>query len=361
MATPDNSSPGVHQRNVRLRRFVLSFVISLHASRERFKVRGMKIFLGIDAGGTRTRAALADDKGRVLGVGAAGPGNPHNVGEATAARHLAESTRAAWAEAKLDPRPATFAFLGVAGTKTSDDFARLRAAAEGHGLAAAGALRVENDLHNALAGGIGGAPGIALIAGTGSNCLGRDATGATRMCGGWGWLMGDEGAGFGLAAEGLRRATRAADGRQSRTRLLESALAFFGVSEPDALLTALYAGTWQPDRVAAFGPVVTRLAEEGDGGARQILRKGAAVLAELVAATARRLSFPKGPDVVLLGGCLKPRTFYAGIVEAAIAKACPSARLREPLYSPLHGALLNALRQASIGSGSLSDPSNRLS
>ena len=320
----------------------------------------MEVFLGIDAGGTRTRAALADGKGRVLGVGEAGPGNPHNVGEATAACHLAEATRAAWTVAGRKVRPANFAFLGVAGTKTADDFARLRAAAEAHGVAAAGAVRVENDLHNALAGGLGGAPGIALIGGTGSNCLGRDATGATRICGGWGWLMGDEGAGFGLAAEGLRRATRTADGRQGRTRLLESALAFFGVNEPNALLTALYSGSWQPDRVAAFGPVVTRLAEEGDGGAKQVLRKGAAVLADLVAATARQLSFPEGPDVVLLGGCLNPRGFYTAMVEAAIAKACPSARLRAPLYSPLHGAVLNALRYGGTDGVTLTDPAERL-
>ncbi|MCC5839706.1 MAG: ATPase [Opitutales bacterium] len=321
----------------------------------------MDVYLGIDAGGTRTRAALVNDKGAVLGVGASGPGNPHNVGEPTAAKHLEEATRAAWADAGQKACPATHAFLGVAGTKTADDFARLRAAAEAKGLAPAGAVRVENDLHNALAGGLGGAPGIALIAGTGSNCLGRDASGATCMCGGWGWLMGDEGAGFGLAAEGLRRATRSADGRASRTRLLESALAYFGVSEPDALLTALYAGPWQPDRVAAFGPVVTRLAEEGDAGAGQVLRKGAAVLAGLVAATARQLEFPTGPNVVLLGGCLAPGGFYTAMVEAAIAKAAPSARLCKPLYPPLHGAVLNALRMSGGGKEiHLQDPAHRL-
>lgn len=320
----------------------------------------MDVFLGIDAGGTRTRAALVNHSGDILGTGEAGSGNPHNVGETTAARHLAEATRMAWSDAGLEARPATFAFLGVAGTKTADDFARLRAAAEGHGLAHAGAVRVENDLHNALSGGLAGAPGVALIAGTGSNCLGRGVDGSTLMCGGWGWLMGDEGAGFGLAADGLRRAAGAADGREGPTRLLESALAFFGVSEPNALLTAIYSGCWQPGRVAAFGPVVIRLAEEGDEGARHVLQQGAAVLAELVAATARQLPFPNGPDVVLLGGCLTPGTFYTAMVEEAIASACPVARLRTPLYSPLHGAVLNALREGSAGDVRISDSANRL-
>jgi N-acetylglucosamine kinase-like BadF-type ATPase len=308
----------------------------------------MPTYLGIDGGGTATRAILVNKNGRVLGVGSAGPSNYNNVGEARASENLLAATRSAWEAAGKPFVPADAAFLGLAGVKSAADIARMTAAAEGIGLAGAGAVAVANDLHNALSGGLNGAPGIALIGGTGCNALGRDAGGRTFMCGGWGWLLGDLGAGFGLAAEGLRAATRAADGRAPATRLLPAALAFFGLSEPDELLARLYVGEWDPAAVAAFAPVVVRLAGEGDSAAASVLASGADALAGIVATVARTLDFPNGPDVVLLGGCITSGAPYQPLVEAAIRRACPSARLRAALHDPLHGAALNVLRHAGL-------------
>jgi len=308
----------------------------------------MPYYLGIDGGGTHTRAILLNENGSALGVGTAGASNFNNVGEAQATANLLAATRAAWSAAGKSVVPADAAFLGLAGVKSTPDIARMTAAAEGVGLASAGAVTVANDLHNALSGGLDGAPGIALIGGTGCNGLGRDAGGHTFMCGGWGWLLGDRGAGFGLAAEGLRAATRTADERAPATRLLAAALAFFGLSEPDELLARLYGGTWDPGAVAAFAPVVVRLAGEGDATAAAVLTDGAEALAEIVAATARALDFPSGPDVVLLGGCITSGTPYQPMVEAAIRRACPAARLLPAVHDPLHGAALNVLRNAGL-------------
>jgi N-acetylglucosamine kinase-like BadF-type ATPase len=308
----------------------------------------MSFYLGIDGGGTHTRSILLAESGQIVGRGMAGPSNYHNVGESQATANLLAATHAAWAASGKPFAPATAAFLGLAGIKSTQDIARMTSAAEGAGLAVAGAVVVANDLHNALAGGLDGAPGIALIAGTGSNCLGRDAAENTFMCGGWGWLLGDRGAGFGLAAEGLRAAVRAADSRGPETRLLAAALAFFGLAEPNELLARLYLGTWDPGTVAAFAPVVVRLAAEGDAIAHEVLAAGAEELAGIVAATALNLDFPEGPDVVLLGGCITAGPPYQPLVEAAIRRACPAARLRQPAHDPLHGAALNVLRQAGI-------------
>jgi N-acetylglucosamine kinase-like BadF-type ATPase len=308
----------------------------------------MPTYLGIDGGGTHTRAILLNRSGRVLGVGSAGPSNFNNVGDARAIANLLTATRAAWSAAGKPFAPADAAFLGLAGVKSAADIARMITVAEGASLASAGAVTVANDLHNALSGGLDGAPGIVLIGGTGCNALGRDASGRTFMCGGWGWLLGDLGAGFGLAAEGLRAACRAADGRAPATRLLTAALAFFGLSEPNELLACLYVGTWDPGAVASFAPVVVRLAGEGDSTAAAVLSDGADSLAAIVAATARTLDFPSGPDVVLLGGCITSGAPYQPLVEAAIRRAWPAARLRPAAHDPLHGAALNVLRHAGL-------------
>ncbi len=305
----------------------------------------MNLYLGIDGGGTRTRAILVDTHGVIHGEGEAGPANYHNVGLEGAGTALRLAAENAWRAAGVPFAPAAACFAGLAGMKAGIDFSRLSEVAATAGLAAPGRITVANDLHNALAGGLAGRPGVALIAGTGTNCLARDASGATFMCGGWGWLLDDRGGGIGLALAGLRAATRAADGRGAGTELLPAALAFFGVDEPDELLARLYCPPVAPGEVAPFAKIVTRLAA-GDAAAIAVLDEGAAALAELVAGAVRKLTFSESPEVVVLGGCARSGAPYQPRVERAICSAVPGAKLVEPVYPPHYGAALNVLAAA---------------
>lgn len=305
---------------------------------------GAEFFLGVDGGGTKTRAVLVDAAGRVRGTGEAGPSNYHNTGIDRAMANIREAARAAGARTA---RPAA-AFLGCAAVKSARDGATLTAAAEAARIAPAGTITVASDMYNALAGGLSGRPGIALIAGTGSNCVGRDASGATFMCGGWGWLMGDEGSAAAVALEAVRVCVRAADGRARRTALLAPLLEFLGVAEPDELSARLYVDGWTPGELAAFAPVVERLADSGDASAIAILKSGAKSLAGLVAGTIRALHFPGGPEVIILGGCARNGPLYPSMITGAVRRACPSAHLLEPEHSTLYGAALNALRSAGL-------------
>ena len=308
----------------------------------------MSFFLGIDAGGTHTRAVLVTRQGRVMGRGEAPSANYNNVGMETARSRLLEAASAAWVSAGKRMQPATHAFLGCAGVKSRSDISEIRAVAEAAGLASAGEVTVENDLYNALAGGLSGRPGVALIAGTGTNCLGKDHAGKTFMCGGWGWLLDDEGGAFGLAISAVRAVTRSADGRERATALLPAALAFFGVAEPNELLARFYNRKWTPAEVAEFAPVVTRFAAEGDAVAKGVLTAGARALRELVVGTIRALDFPKGPEVVLLGGCVRSGPPYQDMVEKEIRAATPTLKLIEPEGSPVVGAAYNALRSGGV-------------
>ncbi len=307
---------------------------------------GMKLYLGIDGGGTHTRAILVDARGRVRGEGESGPANYHNVGLDRAAASLRAAAGGAWAAAGQKAGVPARVFIGCAGIKSATDAARLARAAENAGLAEAGTITVGNDLHNALAGGLGGRPGIALIAGTGTHCLGRDAGGRTAFCGGWGWLLDDEGGGMGLALAGLRHAVRVADGRAPESDLLPAALAFLGLSEAEDILARLHTEPGMPGNVADFAPVVTRLAAEGDAAALAVLKQGAAALAGLVAGCARKLVWKGACDVVILGGSARSGPPYQPLIEAAITQVVPRARLVAPSGTSLHGAAFNVLRLA---------------
>jgi len=303
-----------------------------------------ELLLGIDGGGTRTRAVLLLETGKVLGVGEAGSSNVNNLGEERAARNLRAAAEAAFSAAGLPFAPAKVAFLGLSATKSTEDIARMTALAESCDLAPAGAITVKNDLHNALAGGLDGEAGLALISGTGSSCLGMDSRGNYHNTGGWGWFLGDEGSGFGLSAEALRTAARMADGREKTTELLPAILSYYDVPNPDCLIGRLYNNEWSPTRMAGFAPILMGLASDGDPAARAILLRGAAALAELVATTAGRLDFPESPRLILLGGCVRSGPPYQTRVEETIRKTCPRIRLQEPVHDTTYGAALNTVR-----------------
>lgn len=309
----------------------------------------MELYLGIDGGGTRTRAVLVDAQGLIHGEGEAGAANYNNIGLPAAVSALQAASEAAWRDAGRAFGAAAFCHAGLAGAKSSLDFARLSAALESARLAPPGRLSVTNDLHNALSGGLAGQPGIALIAGTGSNCLGRNDRGDYFMCGGWGWLLDDEGSATGLALAALRAAVRSADRRSGDTALLNASLAFFGLNEANEILAALYTSGLPVDKIASFAPVVTRLANEGDAQALAIIDAGARALAELVATTSRELAFPdQAPAVVLLGGSARSGAPYQPKIEAAIRDNLPKARIVDPVYEPHWGAAFNALQQAGL-------------
>jgi glucosamine kinase len=305
-----------------------------------------ELLLGVDGGGTRTRAVLLQSDGRVIGLGESDSSNFNNMGEDVAAENLRLATVAAFADAGIPFSPVKAAFLGLAALKSEADIARMVAAIGSRGLAPAGWTQVKNDLHNALAGGLDGEAGVAVISGTGSNCLGRDPRGNYFNCGGWAWLMDDGGSGFGLSIDALRTAVRMADGREKQTPLLPAVLEFYKVPHPDFLLERLYNRKWTPAEIASFTPTIMELAAAGDPAAMEILRRGALALAGLVSTTAANLDFAKAPRVVLLGGCVRSGAPYQPLVESEIRNSCPGVRLMEPLHDTVYGAALNALRFA---------------
>src|SRR5207237_9144432 len=102
-------------------------------------------------------------------------------------------------------------------------------------------VEVVTDAEIALYGATGGAPGLVLIAGTGSICCGRNARGKRVCAGGWGPLAGDEGGGSWLARRALQAVAQASDGRGPDTALSQAACAYFKVAAPDDRGFRIYA------------------------------------------------------------------------------------------------------------------------
>jgi glucosamine kinase len=295
------------------------------------------IILGIDGGGTSTRAALIDTSGVVVGTGEGGASNYQAVGIDGAGESIRQAVEQAWRRGGKQPGPAAAAFLGMAGVVSETDRNVMAGIASALDLAPADRIGIDHDLRTALAGGLGGSEGIVLIVGTGSSCYGRRDDGSSWRSGGWGHLLDDVGSGYWLGLQGLIAVARAADGRGAATSLTESLLDTVKITDVQELLHAVHNVLSRAD-IAALAPQVVQAANTGDHAAFEILRLGTEELARMVQAVAQQLGWiSDNVECAIVGGLTGSDTYLAEIVST-IGKRAPNVQVVEPMLSPVLGA-----------------------
>lgn len=301
--------------------------------------------LGIDGGGTRTRAWLANLNGDTLGTGEAGTSNPYAAGYDAAQTEILVAIQSAFDNAKIEKQIVTAVCLGIGGIDRADERLRLQTWAEQN---VARHAIVVNDAEIVLAAGSPENWGIALIAGTGSIAWGKSRTGKIARAGGWGYLIGDEGSGFDLARRGLQAAAQFADGRGEPTRLLDAILQFWHLASPQEIIPRMYRSGLKPADIAKLAPLVVQLAHDGDAIAQRLLEQAANDLTTTIIAVARALDLPvKKIPLALTGGLL---------LETASLRARVVALARERGYrfdatlvkEPVRGAIKLAQLVAEI-------------
>jgi N-acetylmuramic acid 6-phosphate etherase len=193
--------------------------------------------IGVDGGGSKTLALVANTEGRILGEGSAGPSNPHSHGAAGAFKSIETAICSAQAAAGLSSAPFA-ACLGLAGADSPEEIALVSAwwAECFPGVR----LQIVNDAWLVLAAGTPTGIGVAIISGTGSISVARGPDGRTARAGGWGHLFGDEGSGYAIGLEALRIVSQAADGRHQATLLTEFLLSHFSIQNPMDLIRKIY-------------------------------------------------------------------------------------------------------------------------
>lgn len=311
------------------------------------------LVLGIDGGGSHTRAWIAHDDGTVVGRGLAGPSNVHILGVDASRRVIVEAVTAAWRSMGAPgDRPCGFrsVFAGVSGAGAFEDQRALSSAlAADFGLDPAN-CRVDHDLRIALAGALGGRTGAVLVAGTGSACFGATTDGRTWKAGGWGAQLDDGGSGHWLGMQALRAIVRVADGRCAQSALTEAVSERIGMREPRAIIRALADGVLAREAVAALAPDVLAAAEAGDRLAEEIVERGADELALMVGAVWRALDLPHEPGAALAGtgSVLEKSLVYRRAAARAVAQVLPDVALGEPHLPSVAGAVLLALQVAGV-------------
>lgn len=259
----------------------------------------MRYVLGVDAGGTKTVAILADESGQVLGEARAGGANLLTHGELEVEKLLHDLIERAAGERVLSA-----VCLGMAGVDRPQDEAVLRGMLRRMGHRAG--VRVVNDAVIALVAGAPGGVGLLVLSGTGSIAYGADGQGRTARSGGLGWLLADEGSAQWMGRETLRAVVRAADGRGPETTLLPLVFEAFKVESLRELVPAVYERSVRPSELGRLAWTVEAAAQQGDAVATGILDAAASELARSAHAVYRQLVFGPGPvPVVLAGGSFR--------------------------------------------------------
>lgn len=319
----------------------------------------MRCVIGVDAGGTSTRALLADESGRRHGFGRSGAGNPTSAGLDTASAHLTEAVLSAWMgrdESDLAlPARVVITAAGVA----SPELVRVVTGS----LASAGLeipVEIMGDVLGAWYSATAEADGAVLIVGTGTTAA-RIADGqVARTADGLGWLLGDAGSGFWVGREVARAVAADLDGHGPHTALSATALAEIGESALAAARRALPSGdvrrtmpwrspelidfvAWvyqqRPVRVADFAPLAFAAAAAGDVVAGDIVEAATSLVMHRAAQV---VDDSDGAPLVLTGGLVGPGSPLA----AALATRWPGRCHRAVDGSA--GAAMLALRRLGV-------------
>ena len=304
----------------------------------------MRYVIGIDGGGTKTLGILINENVDLLAKAETGPSNYQILGKVKLKERIGNLVAKLMKESKINHKVDAIC-LGLAGAgrkKERNEITRLVSE-----LNCAKQILVEHDAAIALAGALGGNPGIIIIAGTGSIAFGRNANGKTARAGGWGYLLGDEGSGFYIGQKAIIAALKEYDGRGEKTKLTEMIMNEYKVSNIEGIIEKVYSEKLKSKGIAEIAPLVFEAAHDGDKIAEAIVKDAGRELGTLAAAVMEALNLTENVEIALIGSIFREK----GLLLSYLRNAIPTkvnVTFCEPRFSPVIGAALVALEKIGV-------------
>lgn len=314
----------------------------------------MKTILGIDGGGTNTRGIIQRG-GETLAHVRGGSIKRLRVGVEQATTNLRSLMQELYHQAgvtRVDAASAGIASASLPGVAEwiTDVFRDFDVAHS----------EVVGDEVIALDAAFHGGAGILQIAGTGSNCIGRTASGALASAGGYSSTLGDEGSGYWIGLHAVRRGLRAFD-REEPTRVLNEVSALW--QTPTLTDLVLYGNATPGPDFAALAPMVAKLAAEGDGVARGVLEQAASDLADFVLNVhAKLLRLDPTHTVIPIawtGSVLEKIDVVKEKFAAILSSAVPGIEIATSATVSINGALWRAQQLVRHEARELPQPATR--
>ena len=297
----------------------------------------MRTLLGIDGGGTRTRAVLVDTSGSTIHRAEAGPSNLNHSDWETVCASLRSIVERC--TENLDEPPLA-ACVGLAGASAQNTRGALMEIFKD-------LLPIPTDLTSdaeiALDGAFIGEDGILLNAGTGSICIGRSSNGVLVRSGGWGSLVDDAGSASWIGRSAITQSLREKDGRSPPSALSPTIFKALGLEESSQIIDRIYRPPLSPAEFGQLAPIVSRLAESGESSANAIIEAAVDELEQLARAAAAQL--PKSAHCICLsGGLLAGKT----LISKHLADRLEDMEIKLGVLPPLSGAIIRAAKMAEV-------------
>ena len=294
--------------------------------------------MGVDAGGSKTKAVLANADG-VLSQGLAGPGNHQGPGGFEAAlTEIQRSMEVALTAGSFRLQDVAYTILGVAGADFPEDYARInRALSSWFGDRP---FTVVNDAEIALMAGSRTGVGVVTVLGTATNVFGINLAGKRLGVGGLGFPFGDLGGAIDLVPRVLHAAFRSAEGRGPKTRLESAVLEALGVPDFHALRRRMYFSE-HPEEYQRLAPLALLVAQAGDRVAQDILIEMGTKAGESAGTCAQGLEMADGPVEMVLSGSIwtGPGPYLVDAFTLSAHRYAPAAEVRLSPLEPVAGAV----------------------
>jgi N-acetylglucosamine kinase-like BadF-type ATPase len=305
----------------------------------------MRYFLGVDVGGTKTHALVADEAGHVVGFGHAGPGNHEGVGYDGLAAALDRAVGAAFKMAEIPSSQCSGAGFGIAGFDFPSERRPTMEAIATLGLTCP--VEAVNDVVVGLIAGASQGWGVVADAGTGNNVRGRDQHGKEGWVTGCGGTFGE----YGGAGDIVQRAVQAIahhwSTRGPATELSGAFVRLCGAVDLTDLIEGLALDKYH--LTGSHARAVFEIAQSGDPVAREVIRWAASELGETTNAVIRQLGIQDlFFEVVLIGSVFNGGQLFTSPLEETIRSFAPRATLTRLAVPPVTGGVLLGMEQVGL-------------
>lgn len=317
--------------------------------------KNQKYVIGVDAGGTKTVAALANLSGKILVKAKTGPSNPNKVGMETAIKEISLAilkVNKDFKKAKIKGRgKVSSTYVALAGGTQRNPLIKrkikdaLKKIPELPFLFR-GKIIVEGDEKAEFRAGTSEKNGILIISGTGSLSYGwRDRKEVKTL--GWDYLLGDKGSGFWIGQSALKSICRSIDNMGPKTLLANLIFKKLKIKNESDLIRKIY----QPKAVkiiASLSPLIGQAAERGDKVAKNILSEASKDLATAANQNIKKLNLKNKKFPVVLAGSVFKSKIVLNAVKKEIKKFAPKVVFIQPKQEPVIGAVKLVIEQVKL-------------
>ncbi len=307
----------------------------------------MEYVIGLDGGGTKTVAVIADQTGKIITEATGGTTNPNTLNQKELTTNIKRIFDLLKEQAPEAYRQVTYIYAGMSGVGTSKQKLIVSSIFK-EILKISVPFEIVSDTMNALFSGTYGKPGIVQIAGTGSITYGINAKGFELRLGGWGYLFGDEGSGYDLGRRAIVSVLEFEEKRNEKTELKDLLLSHFNVKNGREMIEKIYKSSVPKKEIAPLSIYVFKAYKNEDRVAVKIVHDVAEQLTANVMTVNKELfSQQEVTPVILAGGVFSEKEILPLLIKRKLENS-NNISVCLPEVPPVYGSVIGALKNKGI-------------